>query len=87
MPDAVETTPLFAGKDPEVRVCTLCLSSTEKGGRNPNQEAPPSYHSVIKGIVVIIIDNFQSDHTVVACYLELYEKGEVEYVDGVRPSF
>ena len=28
-----------------------------------------------------------SDHAVIACYLELYEEGEVEHINGVRPSF
>ena len=28
-----------------------------------------------------------SDHTVIACYLGLYEKGEVEHINGLRPSF
>ena len=23
----------------------------------------------------------------IACYLELYEEGEVEHINGVRPSF
>ena len=47
---AEETTPLVTGKD-SVRIFTLCLL-TEEGGRNANQEAPPSYDSVIKGIVI-----------------------------------
>ena len=28
-----------------------------------------------------------SDHAVIACYLGLYEEGEVEHINGVRPSF
>ena len=28
-----------------------------------------------------------SDHTVIACYLGLYEQGEVEHINGVRPGF
>ena len=28
-----------------------------------------------------------SDHAVIACYLGLYEEGEVEYINGVRPGF
>ena len=28
-----------------------------------------------------------SDHKVVACYLELYEEGEVEHVNSVLASF
>ena len=27
-----------------------------------------------------------SDHVVIACYLGLYEEGEVEHINGVRPS-
>ena len=28
-----------------------------------------------------------SDHEVITCYLELYEEGEVEHINGVWPSF
>ena len=28
-----------------------------------------------------------SDHEVVVCYLELYEEGEVEHINGVWPVF
>ena len=28
-----------------------------------------------------------SDHAVISCYLGLYEEGEVEHINGVRPSF
>ena len=28
-----------------------------------------------------------SDHAVIACYLGLYEEGEVEHINSVRPSF
>ena len=28
-----------------------------------------------------------SDHAVITCYLGLYEEGEVEHINGVRPGF
>ena len=28
-----------------------------------------------------------SDYAVIACYLELYEEGEIEHINEVRPSF
>ena len=64
---------------------TLAGIKAAAGNNSKLSDISLKYRS-LHGRSVLYLPN-GSDHAVIACYLGLYEEGEVEHINGVRPSF